>query len=117
MCINDFIVACAIDGSSPYFSYEGETMLIINSEEDEKYQISGFRQIERFMEALISHEAIHVVITKLIGSREISDSLDDLEVIVQHRGLVFQVTLNNMAFASDMSGIVLSTTKINISSN
>ena len=106
MCINDFVVACAIDGSPSYFTYEGETMLIINSEEHEKRKMNGFPKIEPYMEALISHESIHVVIKKLVD-QETSDALDDLEVIVRHRGLVFQVTLNNMAFAKDMSGIVL----------
>jgi len=106
MCINDFVVACAIDGSPPYFTYEGETMLIINSEDHEKQRISGFLKIEPYMEALISHESIHVVIKKLVNE-EVSDSLDDLEVIVRRKGLAFQVTLNNIAFATDMSGIVL----------
>ncbi len=106
MCINDFAVACAIDGSPPYFTYEGETMLIINSEEYEKRRMSGFLKIEPYIEALISHESIHVVIKRL-ANEEISDALDDLEVIVRHGRLVFQVTLNNMAFASDASGIVL----------
>jgi hypothetical protein len=106
MCINDFVVACAIDGSPPYFTYEGETMLIINSEDHEKQRISGLLKIEPYMEALISHESIHVVIKKLVNG-EVSDSLDDLEVIVRRKGLAFQVTLNNIAFATDMSGIVL----------
>lgn len=106
MCINDFAVACAIDSSPPYFTYEEETMLIINSEEREKRGISGFLAIEQYLEALISHESIHVIIKKFVNE-EVSDSLDDLEVIVRHRGLAFQVTLNNIAFATDMSGIVL----------
>lgn len=106
MCINDFVVACAIDGSPPYFTYEGKTMLIINSEEHEKRKVSGFLKIEPFMEALISHECIHVILKELFNE-EISDSLDDVEVIVRRDGLAFQVTLNNIAFASDMSGIVL----------
>jgi len=57
------------------------------------------------MEALISHESIHVVIKRFLG-QEVSDALDDIEVIVTHKGLKFQVTLNNLAFARDMSGIV-----------
>ncbi len=106
MCINDFALACAIDGTPPYFTYEGETMLIINSEEYEKRRVSGFLRIEPYMEALISHESIHVVIKRLVDEQT-SDALDDLEVIVRHGRLGFQVTLNNMAFASDTSGIVL----------
>jgi len=57
------------------------------------------------MEGLISHESIHVVIKRLMDEA-VSDALDDLEVVVTHIGLKFQVTLNNLAFASDMSGIV-----------
>ncbi|MEM2760605.1 MAG: hypothetical protein QXN83_08525 [Nitrososphaerales archaeon] len=106
MCINDFVFACAIDGSPAYFTYENETMLIINSEEDERRGASGFLNIEPFIEALISHETIHVLIKRMIN-HEVSDALDDLEVIVRHRGIAFQVTLNNIAFASDLSGIVL----------
>lgn len=67
--------------------------------------MSGFRNIESYMEALVSHESIHVII-KRFTEQEISDALDDLEVIVTHKGLKFQVTLNNLAFARDMSGIV-----------
>ena len=105
MCIHDFVFACAIDNASPYFTYEGETMLIINSREHAKQGLSGFRNIESYMEALISHESIHVII-KRFADQAISDALDDLEVIVTRRGLKFRVTLNNLAFARDMSGIV-----------
>jgi hypothetical protein len=106
MCINDFVVACAVDGSPPYFTYEGETMMIINSERHERLKQSGFAKIEPHIEGLISHESIHVVIKKLAGG-EMSDALDDMEVIVRYKGVVFQVTLNNMAFARDASGLVL----------
>ena len=105
MCINDFAFACAIDGSPPYFTYEGETMMIINSQEHAKLGKSGFHDIESHVEGLISHESIHVVIKQLVD-QEVSDALDDIEVIVGHKGLKFQVTLNNLAFARDMSGIV-----------
>jgi len=105
MCINDFAFACAIDSSPAYFTYEGETMMIINSQEHAALGKSGFHNIESYMEGLISHESIHVVIKRLVD-QEVSDALDDVEVIVTHRGLKFQVTLNNLAFARDMSGIV-----------
>jgi hypothetical protein len=36
----------------------------------------------------------------------VSDSLDDIEIVVERDGTRFQVTLNNMLFAKDMSGIV-----------
>ncbi|MFY3739929.1 MAG: hypothetical protein HMLIMOIP_000354 [Candidatus Nitrosomirales archaeon] len=105
MCINDFAFACAIDNSPSYFTYEGETMMIINSQEYAKLGESDFHIVEPHMEALISHESIHVVLKKLVN-QEVSDALDDIEVIVTHKGLKFQVTLNNLAFARDMSGIV-----------
>ncbi|MGH9876483.1 MAG: hypothetical protein ACRD5H_02505 [Nitrososphaerales archaeon] len=80
-------------------------MMIINSQEHAKLGRSGFHNFEPHMEALTSHESIHVVIKRLVD-QEVSDALDDLEVIVTDKGLNFQVTLNNLAFARDMSGIV-----------
>jgi hypothetical protein len=59
------------------------------------------------MSPLISHESVHVVIAKLINS-QISDSLDDLEIIVERFGKKFQVSLNNMFFSTDFSGIITS---------
>lgn len=106
MTINDFAVACALDKSPAYFTYDQESMLIIISQESARAGILDFGQIEPFMEALISHESIHVVIQKLEGT-EASDSLDDIEIIVERNGTKFQVTLNNILFARDMSGIVL----------
>jgi len=106
MSINDFAFACALDESPPYFTYEKQTMLIIESNENAMRNINGFLYIEQFIESLISHEAVHVVIKNLEGA-EISDSLDDLEVIVDRDGSKFQVTLNNMLFARDRSGIVI----------
>lgn len=81
-------------------------MIIIQSEQDARYHNNSFASIEPFMDALISHESIHVVI-KALENSDISDSLDDLEVIVEHNGTKFQVSLNNMLFAKDNSGIVL----------
>ncbi|MFY9565010.1 MAG: hypothetical protein WAM27_07950 [Nitrososphaeraceae archaeon] len=106
MSINDFAFACALDESPPYFTYEKQTMLIIESNENAIRNINGFLYIEQFIESLISHESVHVVIKNLEGA-EISDSLDDLEVIVDRDGSKFQVTLNNMLFARDRSGIVI----------
>ena len=106
MAINNFALACAIDKSPPYFTYEENTMIIIQSEEDARYGNNSFASIAPFMDALISHESIHVVIKKLENA-EISDSLDDVEVIVEHNGMRFQVSLNNILFAKDNSGIVL----------
>jgi hypothetical protein len=106
MSINDFAFACALDESPPYFTYEKQTMLIIESNENAIRNINGFLYIEQFIESLISHESVHVVIKNFEGA-EISDSLDDLEVIVDRDGSKFQVTLNNMLFARDRSGIVI----------
>jgi hypothetical protein len=106
MPINDFALACAIDQSPPYFTYENETMIIIQSGGDARLGVNSFGNIEEFIDALISHESIHVVIKCLEGA-DISDSLDDLEVVVEHNGIRFQVSLNNILFAKDNSGIVL----------
>src|SRR6185503_9413101 len=106
MPINDFALACAIDQSPPYFTYENSTMIIIQSEQDARLGVNSFGRIEAFMDALISHESIHVVIKSLENER-ISDSLDDLEVIVEHNGIRYQVSLNNILFAKDNSGLVL----------
>jgi len=104
--INDFALACSIDEAPAYFTYHKQTMLIIQSAQDAKAGIGSFLHIEPFIEALVSHESVHVVIKKLEGAM-VSDSLDDIEVIVEHRGAKFQVTVNNMLFARDSSGIVI----------
>jgi hypothetical protein len=106
MAIANFALACAIDESPPYFTYDGSTMLIIESKNDAMSKINAFQNIEPYIEALISHESIHVVIIKLEGQL-VSDSLDDMEIIVERNRMRFQVTLNNMLFATDMSGIVI----------
>ena len=105
MTIYGFALACAIDESPPYFTYYDHTMLIIQSKDHAKSKIDDFQYIEPFIEALISHESIHVVIKDLEGANT-SDSLDDVEIIVERHRTKFQVTLNNMLFAKDMSGIV-----------
>ncbi len=106
MAINDFALACAIDGSPPYFTYEKETMLVLQSAQDAKSCVNSFEYIEPFIGSLVSHEAIHVAIKKLEGD-DTSESLDDIEVIVDHDGKRFQVTLNNILFAKDQSGLVM----------
>jgi hypothetical protein len=103
--INDFVLACAIDNSPAYFTYEGTTMMIITSQETSRSGSSDFDEIEPYMDSLVAHESIHVIIGRIEGS-EISDSLDDLEVIVERNGHKFQVTINNILFATDYSGIV-----------
>jgi hypothetical protein len=105
MTINEFALACAIDESPAYFTYYDNTMLIIQSKHHAKSKIEDFQNIEPFMEALISHESIHVVIRELEDEKT-SDSLDDMEIIVERGRAKFQVTLNNILFAKDTSGIV-----------
>jgi len=103
--INDFALACAIDNSPAYFTYEGTTMVVITSQETSRRGSSDFDEIEPYMDSLIAHESIHVVIGRIEGL-EVSDSLDDIEVIVERNGHKFQVTINNILFATDSSGIV-----------
>ena len=107
MTINDFVFSCATDSVPAYFTYEGENMLIVQSNEAAKKKKNDFENIESFMSALISHESVHVVITKLENS-QISDSLDDVEIIIERFGKKFQVSLNNMFFSTDFSGIITS---------
>ena len=105
MTINDFVFSCATDNVPAYFTYEGENMLIVQSNEGAKKKTNDFENIEGFMSALISHESVHVVITKLVNN-QISDSLDDVEIIIERFGKKFQVSLNNMFFSTDFSGII-----------
>ncbi|HEX2014674.1 MAG TPA: hypothetical protein VLA68_05550, partial [Nitrososphaera sp.] len=100
MPIDNFALACALDESPAYFTYHGKTMLIIQSAQDAKAHVNSFEFIEPFIDSLISHESIHVAIKTLEGG-DVSDSLDDIEVIVEHDGVKFQVTLNNILFARD----------------
>jgi hypothetical protein len=108
MAINDFAFACSIDGSIVgYFTYHKQTMVIVQSEQEARAGVNNFVRIaEPFMEALISHESIHVIINKLEGI-EASDRLDEIEVIVERGDIKLQVPLNFIHYASDNSGLVL----------
>jgi hypothetical protein len=108
MAINDFAFACSIDGSIVgYFTYDKQTMLVVQSEQEAKAGINNFIMVaEPFMETLISHESIHVVIKRLEGI-EASDTLDEVEVIIEWKGIKLQVPLNFIQYASDNSGLVL----------
>lgn len=107
MAIDDFAIACSIDGSvTGYFTYHKHTMLIILAEQEAKLGINNFKSIEPFMESLVSHESLHIIINR-IESIEASDSLDDIEVRVEYQGIKMQVTLNNILFANDNSGLVI----------
>ena len=48
--INDFALACAIDGSPAYFTYHKQTMLIIQSAQEAKAGTGSFQHIEPFIE-------------------------------------------------------------------
>lgn len=80
-------------------------MMVITSQESSRKGSSDFDEIEPYMDSLIAHESIHVVIGRIEDS-EVSDSLDDIEVIVERNGQKFQVTVNNILFATDSCGIV-----------
>ena len=106
MTINDFVFSCATDDVPAYFTYEGRKHAHCPIKGwMQKIRKMDFENIEGFMSALISHESVHVVITKLVNS-QISDSLDDVEIVVERFGKKFQVSLNNMFFSTDFSGII-----------
>jgi hypothetical protein len=107
MCINDIVFAYAIDESLPYFTYEDNKMVIVNSKKNAILGINEFKYIENYIEALISHESIHAIIKKIEPNVD-PDAIDDIEVIVKRGNIRFQVTMNNLAFATDNSGLVLS---------
>jgi hypothetical protein len=108
MAINDFAFACSVDGSIVgYFTYHKQTMVIVQSEQEAKERVNNFVNIaEPFMEALISHESLHVIIRRL-ENIEASDTLDEVEVIVERGGIKLQVPLNFIHYATDNSGLVL----------
>ena len=107
MCVSDLVLACSIDNSPSYFTYDnGDTMIIIQSKSSALANQNDFYYIEPYIELLISHESLHFVIKKIEGSLE-SEKLDNLDVIVHRNGKNYQVTINNMLFASDNSGLVL----------
>jgi hypothetical protein len=82
-------------------------MIIVPSNDGAKNNRNAFERIEDFMSALISHESVHVVIAKLVDGK-ISDSLDDIEIVVERQGKKYQVSLNNMFFSTDFTGIITS---------
>ena len=107
MCVCDFVLACSIDNSPSYFTYDNDdTMIIIQSKSSALASKTDFYYIEPYIELLISHESLHFVIKRMEGSL-VSEKLDNLEVIVNRNGKNYQVTINNMLFASDNSGLVL----------
>lgn len=107
MSIRDFIFACSIDDSPAYFTYDNEdSMIIIQSRSSAISCKNDFQYIEPFMESLISHETIHVVIKKYEGEL-VSETLDDIELIVNRHGRSYHISINNMLFAKDISGLVL----------
>jgi hypothetical protein len=107
MSVCDFVLACSIDDSPGYFTYDNnDTMLIIQSKSSAISNQSDFNYIEPYIELIISHECLHFII-KTLESSIVSEKLDDLEVIVNRNSKNYQVTVNNMLFASDNSGLVL----------
>ncbi|MGD1834881.1 MAG: hypothetical protein ACPKPY_11635 [Nitrososphaeraceae archaeon] len=107
MGIVNFALACSLDSSPGYFTYDNtDTMMIIQSRSSAVSNKNDFEHIEPFIESLISHESLHIVIKRL-ENEEISESLDDLEIIVNRNGKYYQVTINNMLFATDKCGLVM----------
>ena len=107
MSISDFVLACSIDDSPAYFTYDNDdTMIIIQSKSSALSNQSDFCYIEPYIELIISHESLHFVIKRIEGSL-VSEKLDDLEVIVHRNAKNYQVSINNLLFASDNSGLVL----------
>ena len=107
MVIVNFAFACSLDYSPGYFTYDNtDMMMIIQSRSSAISNKNDFENIELFIESLISHESLHIVIKRL-ENEEISESLDDLEIIVNKSGKYYQVTINNMLFATDKSGLVI----------
>lgn len=107
MGVCNFVLACSIDDSPSYFTYDNhDTMIIIQSKSSALSNQSDFYYIEPYIELIISHESLHFVI-KRIESSMVSEKLDDLEVIVHRNAKNYQVSINNLLFASDNSGLVL----------
>jgi hypothetical protein len=107
MSICNFVLACSIDDSPGYFTYDNnDTMLIIQSKSSAISNQSDFNYIEPYIELIISHESLHFII-KMLESSIVSEKLDDLEIMVNRNSKNYQVTVNNMLFASDNSGLVL----------
>ena len=107
MSVCDFVLACSVDDSPSYFTYDNDdTMIIIQSKSSALANQNDFYYIEPYIELLISHESLHFVIKRIEGSVE-SEMLDNLEVIIHRNAKNYQVTINNMLFASDNSGLVL----------
>jgi hypothetical protein len=107
MSICDFVLACSIDDSLGYLTYDNDdTIIIVQSKSSAISNQSDFDYIEPYIELIISHETLHFVI-KRIESSIVSEKLDDLEVTVVRNAKRYQVTVNIMSYASDNSGLVL----------
>ena len=94
-----------MDHSPSHFTHYGPTILIVQSKERAKSNTHDFQYIEPFIEGLISNILIYMVLTKLENA-ETAGGLSDVEIIVERDKTKYQVTLNNMLFATDMSGLV-----------
>lgn len=90
MAITDFFFACAVDEVPAYFTYEKESMLVIQSKASAKLGKSDFENIEKFIPALISHESIHVVISRIENSQT-SESLDNIKLSWRQGGEGFKL--------------------------
>ena len=116
MGIIDIIVACSIEESLEYCTYDnpeyvnnkliGYSLMMIQSKSSAINKLKGFAHIEDLIERVISHETIHVVILKLEG-KDSSDRLDDLEISFPiGMGRIHIIRMNHLGYASDDTGLV-----------
>ena len=107
MCIDDFILACSIDGSpDDYFTFHKNSLILMQCKTNALYNINHFHAFIPFMESIISHESIHVVIEKLENIK-ISESMDNLELELQYKETKVLTPINNMLFDNDICGLAI----------
>jgi hypothetical protein len=116
MGIIDVAIACSIDDSLEYCTYDnpeydmneliGYSLMFIQSKSSAIRKSNGFDHIEDLIERVISHETIHVAILKMEG-KDISDRLDDFEISFPiGMGRIHIINMNYLGYASDNTGLI-----------
>ena len=116
MGIIDITVACSVDDSLEYCTYDnaeylqneliGYSLMMIQSKYSAINKLNGFDHIEDLIERVISHETIHIVILKMEG-KDTSDKLDDLEISFPiGMGRIHIINMNYLGYANDNTGLV-----------
>ncbi|MGN6821862.1 MAG: hypothetical protein ACTHJ7_03650 [Candidatus Nitrosocosmicus sp.] len=116
MGIIDVAIACSIDDSLEYCTYDnpeyeknelvGYSLMFIQSKLSAMRKTNGFDRIEDLIERVISHETIHVAILKMEG-KDISDRLDDFEISFPiGMGRIHIINMNYLGYASDNTGLI-----------